>query len=251
MPRRLWIWLGILASGTALFAEGHAAGSPSSISSGRSTVKKSYCGAFIPFNNRRALFRGNASLRRAVNWALDRTDYVAGSDTLTPWTHLLPPNAPGSITKASLQPYGTRANIAKAREIAAGHFRDGRISVYYSSSGPTGPARAENVRRDLINLGFDPRNITMRGFAGFGLYDEIGKRNSTWDLAVSDAFCGKDPTAFMLPRWYFPRNPKYLRRVRAAMRLTGRARTKALGRLDLEIMRNVAPVAVVAFSDGS
>jgi ABC-type oligopeptide transport system substrate-binding subunit len=246
MPHRPWIWLGVLASGAALLAAGHAAGTSGGE---RSTVKRSYCGSFIPFNNSRALFRGNAPLRRAVNWALDRTDYVAGHDTQRPWTHLLPPDAPGSITNPRLQPYGTRANIAKAREFAAGQFRDGKISVYYASMGTADPSvRAENVRRDLINLGFDPANITMRGFAGFKLYDEIGKRNSAWDIAVSTGFCSEDPTAFMLQRLFFPQNPKYLRKVKAAMRLTGRARNKALGRLDLEVMRNVAPVAVMAFS---
>jgi hypothetical protein len=246
MPHRAWIWLVVLASVAALLAAGHAAGSPSA---GRSMVKKSYCGAFIPFNNSRPLFRGNGPLRRAVNWALDRTDYVAaGPDTRTPWTHLLPPDAPGSITNPRLQPYGARADIAKARELAAGHFRDGRISVYYSSSGTTDPSvRAENVRRDLINLGFDPANITMRGFAGFRLYDELGKRNSAWDIAVSTAFCSEDSTAFISRNWYFPRNPKYLRRVKAAMRLSGPSRRKALGRLDLEVMRKLAPVAVMAF----
>jgi hypothetical protein len=100
-----------------------------------------------PFNNSRALFRRNAPLRRAVNWALDRTDCVAGYDTQRPWTHLLPPNAPGSITNPRLQPYGTRANIAKARKIAAGRFRDGRVSVYYASSGTADPSvRVENSR---------------------------------------------------------------------------------------------------------
>ncbi len=252
MRHRPLIWLGILVSGAGLLAAGHAAGSPSSISGGRSTVKKSHCLSFVAFNNSRALFRGNAALRRAVNWGIDRTDYVtAGSSTQTPWTHLLPPSAPGSITKAGLQPYGTRANIARAREISAGHLRDGKLSIYYSSLETTVPVRVENVRRDLTNLGFHPADITMRGFRGPDFYDEVSKRNSGWDLAVSVDSCAEDPAAFMRPRWpwYYPQNQKYIRRIKAAMRLTGRARNRALGKLDLEIARNLAPVAVMAFDN--
>jgi hypothetical protein len=93
----------------------------------------------------------------------------------------------------------------------------------------------------------------MRGFAGFKLYDEIGKQNSAWDIAVSQAWCSADPAAWMLPRWpwYFPQNQKYLRKIKAARRLTGRARNRALGKLDLEITRNLAPVAVMAATAGS
>ena len=59
----------------------------------------------------------------------------------TPWTHLLTPLTPGAVTAKSKQPYGAHANIAKARKLAAGHFRDGRITVAYRSSGTVDPAR--------------------------------------------------------------------------------------------------------------
>lgn len=249
MTHRPWFWLGMLAAAAALLVAGNAPGSARADGSPEhSTVRKSICLASIPFNGTRGLFRGNPALRRAVSWALDRTDFVAGSDTETPWTHFLPPGVPGSITNARLQPYGTRSNIAKAREIAAGHFRDGRITVYYSSSGTTGPIRAENVRRDLINLGFDPARITMRGFAAGQFYVAISRRGSAWDLAVSEGVCEEEPASFVLyPSWYFPKNQKYLRKIKAARRLSGRARNKAVGKLDLEIARNLAPAAVMAF----
>jgi len=242
--------VGILATGAALLAAGHAGGSPAR--SGGSSVTKSYCLHYVAFNNSRALFRGNAALRRAVNWAIDRRDYVvAEPNARAPWTHLLPPGAPGSITKSGLQPYGKRGNIARARRIAAGHFRDGRMTIYYATSATTGSARADNVRRDLISLGFDPANITMRGFDGVKLYEAAMKLGAGWDLAVSFVSCSEDPASFMRTPWpwWYPKNQKYARKVSAAMRLTGRARKRALGRLDLEIMRNVAPVAVMAFGD--
>jgi peptide/nickel transport system substrate-binding protein len=207
---------------------------------------RSSCIAEIAFNTSRGLFHNNAAMRRAFNWALDRTDYTGGSFTRTPWTHLLPPGYPGSITKPGLQPYAPTAKIGKARRIAAGHFKNGRITVYYRSSGSTNQAQGENVRRTLVNLGFDPANITMKGFTGGDIYTAMGTRGSDFDLAVSVGWCSDYPdtgSAF-LPGLFFPPSPKYRNKIAAVLRLKGNARATALGRLDLEIMRNVAPVAV-------
>jgi len=209
----------------------------------------SSCIGMIILNNTRGLFQGNAAMRRALNWALDRTDYGGGTSYLrTAWTHLLPPGYPGSITTARLQPYAPTARVAKARQIAAGHFKDGKITMYYRSSGSTNQAQAQIVRRDLINLGFDLAKITMKGFAGGNIYDAIGKRGADFDLAVSLGWCTDYPglagTFPFLPYQFFPNSPKYRRKIEAALRLADNARAKAIGKLDLEIMRNVAPVAV-------
>ena len=203
------------------------------------------CIGEIAFNSSRGLFQNNAAMRRAFNWALDRTDYTGGSLTRTPWTHLLPPGYPGSITKPGLQPYAPTARIEKARRIAAGHFKDGRVTVYFRSSGSTNQAQGEKVRRTLVNLGFDPANITMKGLTGGDIYAAIFKKGSDFDLAVSLGWCPDYPSAGdFLPGPFFPSNAKYRNKIAAALRLKGKARATALGRLDLEIMRNVAPVAV-------
>jgi ABC-type transport system substrate-binding protein len=210
----------------------------------------STCISEIALNNSRGLFQGNAAMRRAVNWAIDRTDYAGQSGVLgrTAWTHLLPPTYPGSITKPSLQPYAPRANVAKARAIAAGHFRDGKITMYYRSSGSTNQAQAQLVRRDLINLGFQDVNITMKGFTGGNIYDAMGKRGADFDLAVSVGWCSDYPFVngiFPFPPFGgFPDSRKYRAKIEAALRLQGDARTKAIGRLDIEIMKNVAPTVV-------
>ena len=224
------------------------------VNKGRFWVKAlGSCLGQIAINNSAPLFNGNAALRRALNWAIDRADYVGVKTPFSqsPWTHLLPPTAPGSITKASLQPYAPRADISKARAIAAGHFRDGKITFFYSTSG-SGSALAQLVRRDLINVGFQPDDITMKGFAGSDLYDQLGKRGADWDLGVSVGWCndlplGQEAFPFLLfggvyP--FFPDSRKYLGKIRAAERLRGNARNRAIGKLDLEIMRNVAPTIV-------
>jgi ABC-type oligopeptide transport system substrate-binding subunit len=203
------------------------------------------CLGWIPFNSYAGLFKNNAPMRRAVSWALDRRAYVSGSPPYarTPWTHLLPPGFPGSVTKAKLQPYAATARIAKARKLAAGHFKDGKIVVAYRSSGPAASGRELLVRRDLIRLGFEPENVEMKPYSGAW--------PTEWDLIVSTGFCVDlpDPYAFfgLVVNWmpWSADSPKYRRKVAAANGLTGNARLKAFGKLDLEIMRNLAPIAVM------
>ena len=207
----------------------------------------SACIGLIAFNNSRGLFQGNAPLRKAVNWALDRTAYSGSSFSRSPWTHLLPPGSPGSITKPGLQPYAPTANIDKAFALAAGHLRDGRITVYFRSSGSLNQAQAEIVRRALLSIGFDYANITMKGFPGGEIYDAMGRAGSDFDLAVSLGWCNVQGSPFLpfggVPP-FFPDLPQYRGKIAAALRLEGNARAAALGKLDLDIMRNVAPVAV-------
>jgi peptide/nickel transport system substrate-binding protein len=249
---------GELDEGPIPAAEVDGVASRYGINKTRFWVKAGSCLGVVAFNSSRGLFQGNVQMRKAVNWALDRTDYAGvvsgGSFLRTPWTHLLPPGYPGSITKRSEQPYSPRANIAKARKLAAGHFKDGRITVYYRSSGTINPAQAEVVKRDLINLGFDPANITMKGFAGGSIYTAIGVRGSDWDLAVSLGICSDIPgpaTAFLSLGFafggssFFLDSSEYRARLAAALRMRGAARDRALGKLDVWLMKNLAPLAVM------
>jgi ABC-type transport system substrate-binding protein len=200
------------------------------------------CLGYLPFNNSAGLFQGNAPMRRAVNWALDRTDYAGQTSPYlaSPWTHLLPPGVPGSITNPKLQPYGTRSHIAKARRIAAGHYKDGNVILAYRSSGTVSPLLAEIVRRDLARLGL---NVIMRPVQPPNPYPP-----AEWDLLTSYGWCTDFPdpngSLLFLP-WGSPYSPKYQAKIAAAERLAGNARLKALGKLDLEIVRKLAPVAVM------
>jgi ABC-type oligopeptide transport system substrate-binding subunit len=208
-------------------------------------VKPTDCIGLIALNTSRGVFQGNAPLRKAVNWALDRTAYSGPSFTRTPWTHLLPPGYPGSITKRRLQPYAPTANLTKARELAAGHLKDGKINVAFRSSGALNQAQAEEFRRALLSLGFAYDDITMTGFSGANIYDALGKRGSAFDVGVSLGWCG-DPYLFSdtTAPPYFPDVPQYRDRIAAALRLHGQARASALGKLDLDITKKVAPVVV-------
>jgi peptide/nickel transport system substrate-binding protein len=215
------------------------------------------CTGYLPMNMSRPLFKDNAPLRRAVSFVIDRRAYVAQAGPFAgqPWSHLFNPGVPGW---RNVNPYPLdRPDVPKAREIAAGHFRDRKVVVAYRSSGTTNPAQAQIVRRDLINLGFEPADITMLPFSGGGPYPYPPPDG--WDVAVNTGWCSDYPDPYdwinvlldgktvdddysinyshmNLPRW----NAK----MRAAARLVGPKRFKVYGQLDLDIMRQVAPMAV-------
>src|SRR5262249_42993552 len=150
------------------------------------------CTGWLPMNMANDLFKGNVKLRQAVNYAISRAPYVqqAGPYAGQPWTHIFNPGVPGWKNVTIY-----KQNLAKARSLARGHLRDGKITVYYRSSGTTNPAQAQIVRQDLINLGFEPGKITMKGWSG-GIYDPLGKRGTDMDLAVSLGWCSDYPDPF-------------------------------------------------------
>ena len=205
--------------------------------------RPSSCVGYIAFNNSKGIFAGNPQLRQAVNWALNRRDYVSALSG-QPWSHLLAPLTPG-IGKQ--QPYGVSANLTKARKLAAGHFRDGHIVLGYRNSGTTNPALAQLVRRDLINLGFDPAKIEMKGLSGAEIYER-----SDVDVTAPLGWCTDRPLdAIAQLRPYVSagisslgiESPNYQAKLDAAARLTGTARLRAVRKLELDIARNLAPIA--------
>jgi ABC-type transport system substrate-binding protein len=205
------------------------------------------CMSFIPLNNARGIFAGNPAMRKAVNWALDRTAYAGGNFAITPWTHLLNPLTPGAVKAKKKQPYGVHADIAKARKLAAGHFRDGRIKVWYRSSGAEGPRQAQVVTDALVRLGFEPAKIVMKGFSGAQIYDAMGVEGADWDLGVSMGSCADYPDDTLDLALLYAQYPGYRREIAAAEELPPDQRAKALGKLDIHIMKNAAPLAPMGY----
>lgn len=224
------------------------------INKARFWAKPMNCIGWSLFNNEHGLFKDNAPMRKAVNWALDRKAYVrqAGPGAGSPWTHLLPPGSPGSIATKKLQPFSPGPDLARAKRLAKGHFKDGKVTIAYGWRGATIiPPQAQSVRRVLIRLGFKPENITMRPY-----YCELGPcLGNNWDVIAGDGgWCTgyPDPYAALLP--FLSVNPyaelpslasaRYNAKIKAAARLVGNRRLRAFGKLDLEIMNTLAPVAV-------
>jgi ABC-type transport system substrate-binding protein len=214
------------------------------------------CLSFLSINDDRPLFRNNVALRRALSWAVNRKAYAgaAGPYALTPWSHLLPPTSPGSVTAQKLQPYRGAPDIRKARALAAGHLRRGRINIGYRSSGTIGTPQARLLRADLVKLGVDPARIRLKGFSGADIYDAMGKRNTDLDLGVGMGWCADaspvDPASLLRQALessslFGSDSAKYTRRLQAALRLKGEAQYRALGKLDIDLMNDVAPTVVL------
>ena len=110
-------------------------------------------------NISRSLFKGNLNLRKAVNYAINRKDYVsqAGPYAGQPWTHIFNPGVPGWRERHALQEEPDHGEEARAK----GHFKSGKITVCYRSSGDDRtPRRPRSSGSDLISLGFKSGNIT-------------------------------------------------------------------------------------------
>ncbi len=226
------------------------------VNKSRFWTKPVNCTGYLPMNTANNLFKGNLPLRQAVNYAISRKPYVAqaGPYAGQAWTHLFNPGVPGwknvSIYKQ---------NLATAKKLAAGHMRDGKITVFYRSSGTTNPAQAQIVKNDLIVLGFKSDNITMKPQSGGDIYDAMGKRGTDADMGVSMGWCSDypDPYDWINILLYGPsiqaennvnysyfNNPKWNKRMANAAKLVGPNRLKVYGQMDIDIMKKAAPMAI-------
>ena len=209
-------------------------------------VKPSNCVGYLALNSERPLLKNNAPLRKAINWIVDRSRHLEGTAPYSgsPWTHLLPPTYPGSVTARSQQPYAPRADVAKARRLAAGHLRSGKVVIGYPGS--AGLAQPELLRDELLRLGFKRENVTFKLIEPF---DVIGKRVMPYDIGSAPyGWCSDyvDPGAFLDPLLYFtPARGVVHAELARIGRLAPGARIRALGRLDVRLMRDLAPVVAM------
>jgi oligopeptide transport system substrate-binding protein len=237
-------------------AEVQGVASQYGVNKSRFWTKPVNCTGYLPMNTANSLFKNNLPLRQAVNYAISRKPYVAqaGPYAGQPWTHLFNPGVPGwrnvSIYKQ---------NMTKAKSLARGHLKDGKITVFYRSSGTTNPAQAQIVKQDLINLGFSNGNINMKPYSGGDIYTAMGHKGTDADMGVSMGWCSDypDPYDWINILLYGPsiqddnnvnysyfNSSKWNARMANAAKLVGPKRLKVYGQLDLDIMNKAAPMAV-------
>ena len=226
------------------------------VNKSRFWTKPINCTGYLPFNTSRALFKGNLGLRQAINYVIDRKSYAAqvGPYAGGPWTHIFNPGVPGWMNVSIY-----KQNVTKAKKLAKGHFKSGKITVGFRSSGTINPAQAQIVKRDLQRLGFNGNNITMKGFSGADLYDAMGHRNTDLDMGVSMGWCsdypdpydwinillyGKSIQAENNVNYSYFNDPKWNKKMEQAARLVGPNRLKVYGQMDLDIMNQAAPMAI-------
>jgi peptide/nickel transport system substrate-binding protein len=204
------------------------------------------------FNTSRGPF-ASPRLRRAVNFAIDRT--ALAREGL--WNGLparatddyLPPTLRGY---RDAEIYPMRPELERARALAG---RRHRTAVLYSSAFPSHVRFAEIVKANLRAIGTDVqiKNLGARHWA------RIGRRGEPFDLAVGAWYAdyphpidflrqldGRTIRAEENSNLAYYDSPGYNRRLDAATRLFPPAREIALGRLSVDVARTVAPWAVVA-----
>ncbi len=209
----------------------------------------------VVMNTSRPLFRNNVKLRQALNFALDRRALLRerGAETGQLTDQYLPIGVPG-FRDAHIYPL-RKSNLSRARALASGHRRSGKAVLYTQESGP-GVPQAQVVKADLKRIGID---VTIKQFPGPVMFGKLFTPGEPWDLTFlgwfPDFYDPADVLGALLDgrnvpkagaygsNWAYFNSRKYNRLLRRAATLSGTARNRAFGRLDVEIARTQAPLA--------
>jgi peptide/nickel transport system substrate-binding protein len=200
-------------------------------------------------NTSRPLLRDNIPLRQAINYAIERTALVrqTGIYGSSPTDQFLPPILPG-FRDAHIYPLA-KPDLARARALARGHTRGGKLVLYWDAGHPV--AQAQIVQQDLARIGL---SVQIRSFPAALYFKKLATQGEPFDMAYSGLGFGPDPGNWLSGLFdggligtlsnanysYFD-SPMWNRALRQASRLTGQARYRAFGRLDVAITRDAAP----------
>jgi peptide/nickel transport system substrate-binding protein len=211
---------------------------------------------YLALNTSRPLFKNNARLRRAINFAIDRRAILraygpyAGRAT-DQYLHSIV--VPG-FRDARIYPL-QRPNLHKAKALAEGHTRSG-TAIFYARDNPLGRTLAPIVQDNLRKIGLD---VEIKTFPTPVALDKLGTRGEPFDIGFVGISCSFDAACYLgslhgrritatdnLNFSYFD-SPRYNRLLATAAALPlGRGRDRAFGRLDVDLARNAAPrVALV------
>jgi peptide/nickel transport system substrate-binding protein len=221
------------------------------INKGRYFVYPSNSIQYLALNTTRPIFR-DPTVRQAVAFALNRPSLtnVAGLNAGKPNEQILPPGIPG-YRDVDIYPLG-RPNLAKARALMKG--RTGKV-VLYTTNDRTGQNTGQIVKANLAAIGLD---VEVKSYTFAVLIDKTGTRGDPFDM-YSIGWFADYPDAYdfinilLDGRTIGPNNnintayfnvPAYNRKMDAAARLSGDARYRAYGTLDIDITRNQSPLVV-------
>jgi ABC-type oligopeptide transport system substrate-binding subunit len=213
---------------------------------------------YYALNTKRALFRDNAPLRRAVNFALDRREVVREAFPTTSAAirtdQLLPFDMPGFVDRGIFPLAGP--NLRVARRLARGHLRN-RRAVLYSGASSRAMRTAQVVAYNLKQIGLE---VEIKSFAIDVLNAKLTNTpGEPYDIAQGAwAADYPDPFNFLEPllgrgskaNWSHVDDASVERRLHDAERLTGPARYQAFGNLEQDVLRTQAPYAPWAVQTG-
>ena len=229
------------------------------INKGQFWIKPQIGVSYFAFNHDRPLFKGanGIALAKAINYAIDRpalraqAGYLAGTRT----DQILPPGIPG-FRDASLYPLDG-PDIATAKKwLAKSGVTDGQRIEFYSTTRGAAPLQAEVLQFDLKQLGL---SVNSHLFARGVQIDKEGTRGEPFDIAWEGWIADyADPYDFINVLLsgdnlhdsnnnnvaYF-NDPKYNNAIKTASLLSGAARYKAYGNLDVQMMQQNPPWAAL------
>jgi len=213
--------------------------------------------SYFAFNHDRPLFKGanGIALAKAINYAIDRKallaqgGYLAGKRT----DQILPPGMAG-FRDASLYPL-KGPDVATAKKwLAKSGVKSGQTIEFYTSNRGASPLQAQIVQFNLKQIGLD---VNPHLFARAVQIDKEGTRGEPFDV-TSEGWIADyaDPYDFINVLLsgdnlhdsnnnnvaYF-NDPKYNKAMKTASLLSGAARYKAYGNLDVTMMSKNPPWA--------
>jgi peptide/nickel transport system substrate-binding protein len=206
---------------------------------------------YMPLNTERPLF-ADANMRKAVNFAIDRSALVAirGPTAASTTDQYVPPLVPGSRDE---QIYPDHPDLERARDLAGWHPGDPlRPAELWATSSTTGTALALAVQSQLLQIGLDSHITWFQS----GLFTAMGRRGAAFDLGLV-GWLGDYYDAWNYIRLmdgttiqdvqntnlaYF-NDPVFNARMHAAEVLVGEERYAAFGQLDVDLARDAAPMA--------
>jgi YVTN family beta-propeller protein len=206
---------------------------------------------FFVLNTHRPLF-SDVRLRRAVNYAVDRRALATLGAPLdagraVPTDHYLPPEIPGFVNRRS---YPLAADPAHARALAQG---DGRTAVLYTCELPLCAEQAQVLKTDLAAIGL---RLEIKQFSVATMYTRENRPGEPFDIGFAiwipdypdpgDVLGPLLTTGSSVPSFA---DPAYQRQLAQAAQLTGPKRYRSYGVLDLDLVRNAAPL--IAYADSS
>jgi peptide/nickel transport system substrate-binding protein len=249
---------GYLGAPAAYFEPGRRLVAKYGVNKSRFFLKPGLALRGFTFNTSRGLFRNNARLRRAVNFAIDRAAIVRAAGgplfgaSLT--DQYLPPSMPG-VVDARLYPL-RRPDLRRARALARGRARSGKAALYTPSL-PLPVTHAQLVKRDLEKIGID---VEITAVPPNALFSRLMAPDAPWDITILGWLPDYvDPYAYinlLLDGRFAPapnigrfNSSRYNRLMRRAALGRGRARYRAYADLDVRLARDAAPLLPVAFTN--
>jgi peptide/nickel transport system substrate-binding protein len=213
---------------------------------------------YLAMNHDRPLFggggTGNLRLKKAVNFAIDRTAMLRQRGAYAGVTNdqYLPPTMRGYKDVAIYPRRLTSSSLNQARSLAQGQTRGGS-GVFYCSNRAPAPQTCQIVQANLRNIGL---NFDIKQFPRATQFELTGRRGEPFDLTLEgwhmDYF---DPYDFIFlvdgttirpsnnVNFSYFNSSAFNRKITRAKTLVGTPRYRAFSALDIDLVRNGAPLA--------